>query len=120
MVSMLKEEKLFNMSYIKANFSFEDTQLSDLFEYAKLLYDCGDYKGTSLLKLDALDLLYFFRRLSNHKEKNISALWGQLSCYILLNNSDKAFETFVKLKDNIDSLVTVSYTHLTLPTICSV
>jgi len=35
----------------------------------------------------------------------MSALWGQLSCYLLLNLSDKAFETFVKLKDNIDSLV---------------
>ncbi len=110
-VNMLKEEKLFNMSYIKSNFSFDDKQLDMLLEYAKLLYDCGQYSGMIFdllglqLKIDALNLLYFFRRLSNNKEKNISALWGQLGGYILLGQSDKAFETFVKLKDNVDSLV---------------
>ena len=57
------------------------------------------------LYIEAVDLLYIYRRLSNHKKENISALWGQLSGYILLNTHNKIYETFLKLKDNIDSLV---------------
>ena len=108
MVNMLKEEKLFNMSYIKSNFAFDNKQLDMLFEYGKFLYDCGQYSGITFGQydiLEALNLLYFFRRLSANGEMNISALWGQLSGYILLELPEKAFETFVKLKDNIDSLV---------------
>ncbi len=45
MIDMLKEEKLFNMSYIKCNFSIEEKQLGLLFDYAKFLYDCGSYAG---------------------------------------------------------------------------
>ena len=45
MVEMLKEEKLFNMSYIKANFQFEEKDLELLFSYAKLLYEQGLYPG---------------------------------------------------------------------------
>ena len=45
MVEMLKEEKLFNMSYIKANFQFEEKDLELLFSYAKLLYEQGLYLG---------------------------------------------------------------------------
>jgi len=48
-ISMLKEEKLFNMSYIKTNFFFDETQLNQLFQYAKLLYDQGDYNSTYAL-----------------------------------------------------------------------
>jgi len=50
MVNMLKEEKLFNMAYIKSNFNFEEPQLELLFDYAKFLYDCGLYSGTSLMR----------------------------------------------------------------------
>ena len=57
--------------------------------------------------IEAVNFLNFYRRLSNRKEKNVSALWGQLGCYILLEQQDKAYETFVKLKDNIDSMVTI-------------
>ena len=46
MVAMLKEEKLFNMSYIKSNFSFDEKQLELLFDYAKFLYEYGSYSGT--------------------------------------------------------------------------
>ncbi len=46
MVEMLKEEKLFNMSYIKSNFDIDEAQLELLFDYAKLLYDTGAYAGT--------------------------------------------------------------------------
>jgi translation initiation factor 3 subunit E len=44
-IGMLKEEKLFNMSYIKTNFQFEEAQLEMLFDYAKLLYETGQYTG---------------------------------------------------------------------------
>ena len=48
MVEMLKEEKLFNMSYIKSNFAIDETQLDLLHDYAKFLYDSGAYSGTHL------------------------------------------------------------------------
>jgi len=35
----------------------------------------------------------------------MSALWGQLSGYIQLELPEKIFETFVKLKENIDTMV---------------
>ena len=46
MAAMLKEEKLFNMAYVKSHFSLEEKQLEVLFEYAKFLYECGSYSGT--------------------------------------------------------------------------
>lgn len=52
MVEMLKEEKLFNMSYIKANFQFEEKDLELLFSYAKLLYDQGLYLGINVVTLN--------------------------------------------------------------------
>jgi len=108
MINMLKEEKLFNMSYIKSNFSVDDKQLELLFEYAKFLYECGQYPGIKVNResIDAINYLLFYRRLSNNREKNISALWGQLGSYLMLEIHEKAYETFIKLKDYIDSMVT--------------
>lgn len=45
MVEMLKEEKLFNMSYIRSNFSLDEKQLELLYDYAKFLYEYGSYEG---------------------------------------------------------------------------
>jgi len=45
MVNMLKEEKLFNMTYIKQNFDFDEKSLELIYQYAKLLYDSGLIAG---------------------------------------------------------------------------
>jgi hypothetical protein len=59
--------------------------------------------------------LIIYRRLSNNKERNINALWGQLACYIILDEKEKCYETLIKLKDNIDNnMVMIEYNNMIL------
>jgi hypothetical protein len=84
---------------IPSSHSYSNMQSSYMIAVNMLVY----YR--ELILIEAVTLLNFYRRLSQQKDKNISALWGQLGCYIMMDQYDKAYETFVKLKDNVDSMV---------------
>ena len=54
-------------------------------------------------------------------EENFLNLWGYLRRrYPNVNLEDKKFNDLIELKTSLEGPRAVSYTHLTLPTICSV
>jgi translation initiation factor 3 subunit E len=52
-------------------------QVDALYHYAKWEFECGNYSA-------AAEHLYFFRMLSTHPERTISAQWGKVAADILL------------------------------------
>eukprot|EP00826_Nyctotherus_ovalis_P031873 TRINITY_DN2563_c0_g2_i3.p1 TRINITY_DN2563_c0_g2~~TRINITY_DN2563_c0_g2_i3.p1 ORF type:complete len:201 (+),score=85.03 TRINITY_DN2563_c0_g2_i3:179-781(+) len=97
-VKMLSGEKEMKLKKIVEDIEIDEKVLSTLFEYAKMLYDSGEYE-------EAVRLLYFFELESNNKEDIISSLWGQLGGYIVLDQKQKSCHAFIRLKDAVDSLV---------------
>ena len=75
-------------------------QIEALYQYAKFQFECGNYSG-------AADYLYQYRALCTNSERSLSALWGKLAAEILMQNWDTAFEELNRLKEIIDSKVTV-------------
>ena len=75
-------------------------QIEALYQYAKFQFECGNYSG-------AADYLYQYRALCTNSERSLSALWGKLAAEILMQNWDIAFEELNRLKEIIDSKVTV-------------
>lgn len=66
-----------------------------MYEYARFLYDCGNYEL-------AEEWLYHYYILSDDPQRTISALWGKFASAILIQDWDKAFEDYKRLRDFID------------------
>ncbi|KAJ3007573.1 UNVERIFIED_CONTAM: eukaryotic translation initiation factor 3 subunit E [Siphonaria sp. JEL0065] len=95
-LALLKQDKLAARSFLVSKFDFTNEMLDTLYDFAQCQYQIGSYQG-------AADLLFDFRVLSTNVEKSTMALWGKLSCEILLQKWDVALEDLLKLKDIIDS-----------------
>ncbi|XP_065061945.1 eukaryotic translation initiation factor 3 subunit E-like [Rhopilema esculentum] len=79
--------------YLKTNFNITREMVEDLYNYAKIQYECGNYE-------EATEYLYIYKVLD---EKNsLSAMWGRLASEILLQHWDPAMEEFSRLKEVID------------------
>eukprot|EP01133_Synstelium_polycarpum_P012470 gene12470-14629_t len=70
--------------------------VASLYRLAKLSFELGNY-------VESRDYLDIFCKLSNDKQKNISALWGILESDILSLNWAQASTSVIPLKDEIDS-----------------
>jgi len=95
-VAELRAEKLFNATYLQQQLNITPAQIEVLFRYAKFVYDCGQYEQASFL-------LEHYRLLCSSPEQAMNALWGKLSCEILLTHWDAALENLMALKDAIES-----------------
>ncbi|XP_065843339.1 eukaryotic translation initiation factor 3 subunit E-B-like [Oscarella lobularis] len=83
--------------YLEREHGFQADMLNTLYDYAKFLYECGNYS-------DASEYLYFYKVLTPTSDKNVmNTLWGKLACEILMQNWDTAYEEMQKLKDVIDN-----------------
>jgi len=103
---MLNGETELVLKKITEGLELDEKMLGVVFNYAKLLYDSGEYEGNKLYQtLEAVRLLYFLEHKSNDKEDMMRALWGQLSGHIMLDQKEKYRYDFIRLKDIIDSLV---------------
>ncbi|KAI6647553.1 Eukaryotic translation initiation factor 3 subunit E-like [Oopsacas minuta] len=74
------------------------SMVADLYQFAKLNYECGDYES-------ALDTLTWFFTLANsqyNQEEVNSANWGRLACEILLQKFDDALNNLDQLRESID------------------
>ncbi len=60
------------------------------------MYERGDYALSERL-------LHDVRALSQDGEANNAALWGKLSCLIILKRREDAVECLLKIKDRMDS-----------------
>jgi len=95
-VAELKQERLFNITYLQQQMSITPHHVEVLARYAKFVYDCGHYG-------DASHLLMQFRVLTTDSEKAFSAMWGKLASEILMLNWDQALEDINALKDAIEA-----------------
>lgn len=89
------------LSLLKCNFNqIGPEQIEALYQYAKFQFECGNYSG-------AADYLYQYRGLCTNSERSLSALWGKLAAEILMQNWDVALEELNRLKEIIDSKVSI-------------
>jgi len=94
-IQQLKQDKLQNIQFLKANYNFKPEMLQNLYDFAKFQYNCGNYSG-------AAEMLYHFRILSTDENLNLQALWGKLASEILTTNWETALEDLNKLREAID------------------
>jgi translation initiation factor 3 subunit E len=86
----------FAIDSIKQQHSIEEKELGDLYDYAKLVYECGRYQ-------DAAEYLYLFRQLTSDPERKFWALWGKLAANILTSQWQIALKDLVALNQEIDA-----------------
>jgi len=84
------------VDYLIKNHNFKTEMIDQIYDYAKLYYECGDYSTAS-------QYLNLHNELVPTTDKNyLSGLWGKLACNILLHQWDYGVEDFEKLKNFID------------------
>jgi len=99
-VHELKQERLFNITYLQQHLGIGPHHVDVLQRYAKFRYECGHYDH-------AENLLVQFRLLTTDNEKAFSAMWGKLACAILKTSDwDQVLEDINALKDAIEARVT--------------
>lgn len=102
MLSLVHIPMLFSCSKLN-NYNFNQIgpeQIEALYQYAKFQFECGNYSG-------AAEYLYQYRALCTNSERSLSALWGKLAAEILMQNWDVALEELNRLKEIIDSKVSI-------------
>jgi len=92
----LKQERLFNITYLQQQHGITPHHVDVLHRYAKFVYDCGQYQQAS-------SLLVSFRALTTNPDKAFSAMWGKLASEILVQNWSQAVEDIQALRDAIES-----------------
>eukprot|EP00892_Ulva_mutabilis_P009997 jgi/Ulvmu1/736/UM010_0109.1 len=95
MVQNLKADRNLNNAFLKESFGIGPEQVETLFDYAKCIYECGDYEAAG-------ELLHQYCTYSVDPLKLLSAMWGKLASEILAFNYDAATETLTKLREAID------------------
>lgn len=95
-VNELKQERLFNITYLQQQHGITPHHVDVLHRYAKFVYDCGQYQQASSLLVSA-------RALSTDPYKAFSAMWGKLASEILMQNWNQAVEDIQALRDAIEA-----------------
>jgi len=85
------------LELLMKKYEFQPELLDTVYDFAKMLYECGNYSG-------AADYLYFHRLLVLPSDKHfLNGLWGKLASEILMQNWETALEDLNRLKDFIDN-----------------
>ncbi|KAL5456996.1 hypothetical protein EMCRGX_G034227 [Ephydatia muelleri] len=96
-----EDQSLFD--YLKEHFSLDAKTVDLVYECAKLKYEAGHYP-------EASEHLYFYKVLAPPDHPKItSAMWGKLSCAILMQDWDTALEDLNKLRRDIDDTTNISH-----------
>lgn len=95
-----EDQSLFE--YLVQNHDFEPQMVDLVYGCAKFKYECGNYS-------EASEYLYFYRVVAppDHKDMS-SAMWGKLSCSVLMQDWDTALEDLNKLRKDIDETLNVT------------
>merc|ERR1719450_295719 len=84
------------IDYLVQNHEFKVEMIDKCYEYAKCLYETGNYG-------DASKFLYIHRILVQPTDKNyLNGIWGKLASEILMQNWDTALEDLKRLQQFID------------------
>lgn len=95
-----EDQSLFD--YLVQDHDFKPEMVDLVYDCAKFKYECGNYS-------EASEYLYFYRVVAPPDHKQVmSAMWGKLSCAILMQDWETALEDLNKLRKEIDDNPTVS------------
>merc|ERR1719192_3259695 len=84
------------IDYLIQNHEFKVEMIDKCYEYAKCLYETGNYG-------DASKFLYIHRILVQPTDRNyLNGIWGKLASEILMQNWDAALEDLKRLQQFID------------------
>merc|ERR1719266_785141 len=84
------------IDYLVQNHDFKIEMIDKCYEYAKCLYETGNYG-------DAAKFLYIHRILVQPTDRNyLNGIWGKLASEILMQNWDAALEDLKRLQQFID------------------
>jgi len=88
------------------SYSFDMKMLDELFNYSRVVFDCGNYNHAA----DALKIVQTLG--SDNESRLLRASWGKLSCMILTQNWNDAMDDLVKLKELLDNTTSCNHLHL--------
>ena len=104
-VDDLKAQGKFTKAHFASDLNTSAQDWTDFAEFAKFLYECGDYEGARDM-LDHYLEINFPHGVSEAKfdddGRGFRALWGKFASEILLKNWDAAMTDLLKLRDAID------------------
>lgn len=84
------------LEYLSQNHDFKEEMTDTCYDFAKCLYECGNYANAS-------EYLYFHSILVQPNDKNyLNGIWGKLASEILMQNWDTALEDLKRLQQFID------------------
>eukprot|EP00124_Ichthyophonus_hoferi_P000808 Ihof_evm14s33 gene=Ihof_evmTU14s33 len=104
-LSELRQDKLWNLEYLKTNHGVTSDMLEDLYQFAQFNFNTGNYSA-------AAEYLTHYRVLSTDQSKLFGALWGKFAAEILMQNWEIALEDMNRLKDYIDNSNPIGTTAL--------
>lgn len=95
--SALKQDKTPKLAWLQQHHQLTADQIQVLYQYGRFLFSCGNYSK-------AASYLYHYHGLMPDSSYSESVLWGQLACYILTDEWERALDALTVLRDYIDSL----------------
>lgn len=102
-IESLKRDGNFSAAYLLAQHQITAAMLDEYYDFAKFLYECGDYQNAH----DMLDHYLVLNAATQSAPSSMSsryfmALWGKLASEILLKNWDEALADLLQLKQLVD------------------
>ncbi|KAJ8601362.1 hypothetical protein CTAYLR_005008 [Chrysophaeum taylorii] len=102
-VETLKRDGMFTAAHLLEQHEITGAMLDEYYDFAKFLYECGDYQNAR----DMLDHYLGLNAASQSSPTSMStryfqALWGKLASEVLLKNWDDALADLTKLKQVVD------------------
>jgi translation initiation factor 3 subunit E len=90
-------DSMLALNFLQKNFGIERNMVDTLYNFARYVYDCGDYSR-------AATNLGLYRALVPSSDKNMmSCLWGKLASEILMQRWDDAYDDLNQLKEAIET-----------------
>lgn len=94
----MKRDETFTASYLLETFEITASMLDEYYDFAKFLYECGDYRNAR----DMLDHYLVLNGGLTTKARCFQALWGKFASEVLLKNWDEALADLGRLRQAID------------------
>ncbi len=95
-VAEIKQSQNLNMEYLSVNHGITSEDISAFLRRSKFEYEAGQYTEAGVMLSQYLSISQPVTSVY------LSALWGRLACYMLLNRWDEALSDFQSIKEIIE------------------
>jgi translation initiation factor 3 subunit E len=99
LVSSLVKEGLFTPKHLQEKYDVLPVAITAFYDYAKAMYECGDYYNTSRY------LSHYLLLVDPASDEAFSALWGKYAAELLTTNWEGATRSLQRLREAIESRV---------------